>query len=248
MLPWLIAIPLAYLAGSIPFGVLIARAKGVDIRAHGSGNTGATNVGRVLGFRFFLLCFVLDMLKGLVPTLAAGLGAGVVGQRDIAQTDAWLWLAVMAGAVLGHMFSPFLGFKGGKGVATGLGALLGVFPILTLAAASAAIVWGLTFAIWRYVSLASIAAAIALPVATTAALWDRLTGDAPLGAVPFLSVTLLLAALVVVRHRSNIRRLLAGEEHRVGAPRPNPEPGPESGPEPGPEPGRESGPDADATA
>ncbi|MFI4897926.1 MAG: glycerol-3-phosphate 1-O-acyltransferase PlsY [Phycisphaerales bacterium JB059] len=226
MLPWLIAIPLAYLAGAIPFGVLIARAKGVDITKHGSKNTGATNVGRVLGFRFFLLCFLLDMLKGLVPTLAAGLGAGVVGQRDIAQTDAWLWLAVMASAVLGHMFSPFLSFKGGKGVATGLGALLGVFPILTLAAAAAAIVWGLTFAIWRYVSLASIAAAIALPIATAAALFARLTSDAPLAALPFLSVTLALAALVVFRHRTNVGRLLRGEEHRIGAPRPTPEDSP----------------------
>lgn len=218
MLHWLLAIPLAYLAGAVPFGVLIARAKGVDITKHGSGNPGATNVGRVLGFRFFLLCFSLDMLKGLAPTLAAGLVAGVVGTRDIAAPDAWLWLGVMAATVLGHMFSPFLKFKGGKGVATGLGALLGVFPILTLAAASAAIIWGLTFAIWRYVSLASVAAAIALPIATTLALWDTLTGDAPLGALPFLSVTLLLGALVVFRHRSNIRRLLQGTEHRIGAP------------------------------
>ena len=222
MLPWLIAIPLAYLAGAVPFGVLIARAKGIDIRAHGSGNPGATNVGRVLGFRFFLLCFSLDMLKGLVPTLAAGLAAGVVGSRDIAPTDAWLWLGVMAATVLGHMFSPFLSFKGGKGVATGLGALLGVFPILTLAAASAAIVWGLAFAIWRYVSLASVAAAIALPIATTLALWDTLKGDAPLAALPFLSVTLLLGALVVFRHRSNIRRLIEGTEHKIGAPKPPP--------------------------
>lgn len=218
MLPWLIAIPLAYFAGAIPFGVLIARAKGVDIRAHGSGNTGATNVGRVLGFRFFLLCFSLDMLKGLVPTLAAGLAAGVVGARDIAPTDAWLWLAVMAATVLGHMFSPFLRFKGGKGVATGLGALLGVFPILTLAAGCAAIVWGLTFAIWRYVSLASIAAAIALPIATALTLWPQLTGDTPLHALPFLGVTLILGALVVFRHRANICRLLHGEEHKIGAP------------------------------
>lgn len=223
MLPWLIAIPIAYLAGSIPFGVLIARAKGVDITKHGSKNTGATNVGRVLGFRFFLLCFLLDMLKGLAPALLAGLSAGVLGQREIAAADAWLWLAVMASAVLGHMFSPFLKFKGGKGVATGLGALLGVFPILTLAAAAAAIVWGLTFALWRYVSLASIAAAIALPIVVTLALRDQLTGDAPLRALPFLSVTLLLAALVVFRHRANVGRLLRGEEHRIGAPRPAPD-------------------------
>ncbi len=222
MLPFLLSIPLAYLAGSIPFGVLIARAKGIDIRAQGSGNPGATNVGRVLGFRFFLLCFSLDMLKGLIPTLAAGLIAGVAGQRDIAQADAWLWVAVMSAAVLGHMFSPFLGFKGGKGVATGLGALLGVFPILSLAAGASAIVWGLTFAIWRYVSLASIAAALALPLAVTLALWDVLTGARPADALPFLSVSLLLAALVLIRHRSNARRLLAGEEHKIGSPKADP--------------------------
>ncbi len=215
MLPWLAFIPAAYLVGAIPFGVLIARAKGVDIRQHGSKNTGATNVGRVLGFRFFLLCFALDMLKGLAPTLGAGLVMGVAGARDVEPTDAWLWLAVAAAAVLGHMFSPFLAFKGGKGVATGLGALMGVFPVLTLAAGAAALVWALVFALSRIVSLASIAAAAALPLAAAGVLLTR-EGASPAAAAPFLAVSAALALLVVVRHRANIRRLLRGEEPRVG--------------------------------
>ncbi|MEZ6242723.1 MAG: glycerol-3-phosphate 1-O-acyltransferase PlsY [Phycisphaerales bacterium] len=215
MLPLLLFIPLAYLVGAVPFGVLIARAKGVDIRAHGSGNTGATNVGRVLGFRYFLLCFLLDMGKGLAPTLAAGLTAHAAGRWDVAPTDAWLWLAVAAASVLGHMFSPFLGFKGGKGVATGLGALLAVFPILTLAALAAALVWGLVFALRRIVSLASIAAAIALPIATGVVVGAREAFTWP-AAAPFLTVSSALALLVILRHRANIARLLAGEERPMG--------------------------------
>ncbi len=219
MLPWLIAILLAYLVGAVPFGVLIARAKGIDIRTQGSKNTGATNVGRVLGFRYFILCFVLDLTKGLAPTLGAGLYAGVAGNWTIDPTQAWLWLAVAAAAVLGHMFSPFLAFKGGKGVATGLGALLGVFPVLTIAALAAALVWGAVFAIRRIVSLASIAAALALPIAAGIVLATR-EGMTPAAAAPFVTVSAALGILVVVRHKANIRRLLAGQERRVGRPSP----------------------------
>jgi acyl-phosphate glycerol 3-phosphate acyltransferase len=132
---WLSLLILSFLSGSIPFGLLIARARGVDIRRHGSGNIGATNVWRVLGRGPGLLCFALDVLKGLAPTLGAAWTTGLLGPRalpgPIDARSAWLWLVVMALAILGHMFSPWVGFRGGKGVATGLGALLGVWPFLT---------------------------------------------------------------------------------------------------------------------
>jgi acyl phosphate:glycerol-3-phosphate acyltransferase len=117
---WPIAMAIAFLAGSIPFGLLIAQAKGLDIRKHGSGNIGATNVARVLGMKLGLLCFGLDVLKGLGPTLGAGLAMGVVGTLEVPAIDAWWWLGVMSAAIFGHMFSPWIGFRGGKGVATGL--------------------------------------------------------------------------------------------------------------------------------
>ncbi len=134
---WAALLALAFLAGSIPFGLLIAKSKGVDIRAHGSGNIGATNVGRVLGKRFGFACFFLDALKGALPVVIAGLVVGLWGRplEGIASADAWLWLAVGMLALLGHMFSPWIGFKGGKGVATGFGAMVAMWTPLTLPAA-----------------------------------------------------------------------------------------------------------------
>lgn len=215
----LLFIPLAFLSGSVPFGLLIARARGVDIREHGSGNIGATNVGRVLGRRLGVLCFVLDVLKGLVPTLAAGLLAGVAGSRAVPADLAWAWLGVMAASILGHIFSPFLRFRGGKGVATGLGSLLAVFPLLTIPALVAAIAWGTTLKLTRYVSLSSIVAATVLPIATAILLLTFATDTPPL---PWISVTTLLCGLVVLRHRANIGRLLKGVEPKVGR-RPDPD-------------------------
>ncbi len=210
---WVIAIPVGFLIGSIPFGFLIARFKGVDIRQHGSGNIGATNVGRVLGRRLGALCFTLDVLKGLVPTLGVGLVVGVAGRFDVVGVDAWLWLGAMTAPVLGHMFSPWIGFKGGKGVATGLGSLIGVFPILTYPALGAVVVWIIATAIWRYVSLASCIAAVAIPslvVAEFAAL-GRMDS-----AVPFLAATGAIALLVIARHRPNLVRLIRGQERKIG--------------------------------
>src|SRR5262245_15787887 len=132
MLPLLILS--SALSGSIPFGLLIARARGIDIRKHGSGNIGATNVWRVLGPGPGLLCLALDIAKGLIPTLAAGFALHLIPARALEPRDAWAWLGVVAAAILGHIFTPFASFKGGKGVATGLGALLGVWPFLTLPA------------------------------------------------------------------------------------------------------------------
>jgi acyl phosphate:glycerol-3-phosphate acyltransferase len=214
---WPPSLLLAFLCGSIPFGLLIARSRGIDIRAHGSKNIGATNVGRVLGRKFGLLCFALDALKGFGPTFAAGRFMHAAGRADLPASEASWWLGVMAAAILGHMFSPWVGFKGGKGVATGLGAMLGVYPVLTIAGAGAFAVWLAAMALWRYVSLASCLAAGALPVLSWLAL--RATrGEAWMtpGAAPFFAFTGALAALVIYKHRSNIARLLAGTEPKLG--------------------------------
>jgi glycerol-3-phosphate acyltransferase PlsY len=219
-----IMIAIAFLSGSIPFGLLIGKAKGIDIRKHGSGNIGATNVGRVLGARYFFLCFALDFLKGFVPTFVTGLTLHNRAWADA--SSAWTWLGVMVAAVLGHVFSPWLGFKGGKGVATALGAMMGVFPIFTLPAIGAFILWLLTFATWRYISLASIVAGLSLPL-LVAADWKLM--DSPLfndmperqrvvhfsDGYPYLIVSILLATLVVWTHRANIKRLRSGTELRA---------------------------------
>lgn len=216
-MPWLLLIPLAFLCGSIPFGLLIARSRAIDIRTHGSGNIGATNVWRVLGRGPGLTCFILDVLKGFIPTLAAGLWTGLISMHTIAPRDAWLWVAVMAAAILGHMFTPFAGFKGGKGVATALGAMLGMYPYLTLPALALLAVWILAAAIWRYVSLASCIAAAALPALVYGFAWRAGDPTAP-GIIPFYLVTASIGALVIVRHRANIKRLLSGTENRIGRP------------------------------
>lgn len=225
-LGWLVG---AYLVGSIPFGLLIGRARGVDIRAAGSGNLGATNVGRVLGRGWGVTCFALDVAKGLVPVaLFGGLGhpaiATALGEAPAAtgaaQTGATAtavaalaWVSVAAAAVAGHVFPLYLGFRGGKGVATGLGVLLGVWPVLTLAGLAAAVLWLGLMLTKGYVSLASIAAAVALPVLTIAS--GAALGLRPSGITVYAAVTALLAALVLWRHRDNIARLRAGTEPRA---------------------------------
>ncbi|MEM9165651.1 MAG: glycerol-3-phosphate 1-O-acyltransferase PlsY [Planctomycetota bacterium] len=205
-----------YLVGAIPFGWIIAKAKGVDILRQGSGNIGATNVGRVLGRPFFYLCFACDVLKGLLPTLAFGLFTGVADSQARTAADLWWWLAAMVAPVMGHMFSPYLGFRGGKGVATGLGSMLGVFPILTLPAAVGLGVYLLTVKATRYVGVSSCLAAVSLP-ASTAGLW--LAGvPAWTAAWPAVVATALLAAVVVAKHRGNLSRTLRGTEPRAGDP------------------------------
>ena len=214
----------AYLVGSIPFGVLIGRAKGIDIRQHGSRNVGATNVGRVLGRRLGLVCFFLDLLKGAVPVLAAGVAGGVIGREPVdpglAPLAIWLWLAVATAAVTGHMASVFLGFDGGKGVATGFGAMLAMWPLLTFPALGALLVWYAVVRLTRYVSLASMLAAVSMPLWYSA--WslplagpDMFPSLARTG--PPLIATAALACLVVWRHRANIGRLRRGEEPKIGS-------------------------------
>lgn len=207
-------IPIAFLCGSVPFGLILAKRRGVDIRKHGSGNIGATNVWRVLGPRVGVPCFVLDVLKGLVPVLAAGLAAGLVGGAAIASRDAWLWMAVVVAAIAGHMFTPFAGFKGGKGVATGLGATLGAWPVLTVPALVALVAWIVAVKLWRMVSVASCLAALVLPAMVLG--WGLWRGRTLAELTPFAAVTGAMGLLVIWRHRSNLGRVWAGTERRIG--------------------------------
>lgn len=219
---WAVCAAGAFLAGSVPFGLLIARARGVDIREHGSKNIGATNVMRVLGRPLGALCLVLDALKGALPVLLAGAWAGALGVRALPLAAAWAWMGVAAAAILGHMFSPWVRFKGGKGVATGLGACLALWPAVGAAACAAVVVWVIVVRATRYVGVASCAAAAALPLAVAAAHAAGLAGDSPHPAsrlaqgAPFILATAALAATVVWKHRGNIARTLGGTEHRIG--------------------------------
>jgi glycerol-3-phosphate acyltransferase PlsY len=187
----------AFVLGSIPSGYLVARAKGVDIRQHGSGNIGATNVFRTLGKPLGILVFCLDGLKGFAAVWLAMRYGG---------ESAWPGILAAVAAIAGHNYTPWLGFKGGKGIATSAGVLVALMPWAVLAIA---LVWFAVFFATRYVSLASICAAAALPVAV-GGLWFYGCG----GSAPLLGFSALIAALAIWRHRSNIERLMAGTEHR----------------------------------
>lgn len=202
MLSIAIVAVVAYLAGSIPFGFLVARAKGIDIRTVGSRNIGATNVFRVLGRGPGVLTFLLDVLKGYVSAaLLPAAAAAIAGAPPCSPSHFRLLGGVFA--VLGHSWPVFLGFKGGKGVATSAGMLLGVAPGAVGLAFAA---WIAVFLVSRYVSVASIAAAAVLAALTWA---PRFRADALTS-----SLLSLLALAVIVRHRANIRRLLDGTESR----------------------------------
>ena len=212
---WLVLLvgPLAaYVIGSTPFGVIIARAHGIDLRAAGSGNVGATNVGRVVGRRWGYVCFVLDVAKGLVPTAVAGW----LLRRDGVPTtvDQLTWLAVALAAVAGHVLSFWLKFRGGKGVATSLGVVLGFWPYFTLPGLMALGLWIAVTLRWRYVSLGSIVAAGAFPILFVA---TALVVGWPLAEMLILAAfAVAVAGLIVYRHRGNIARLRAGTENAIG--------------------------------
>lgn len=211
---WLIWLIAAYLAGSIPFGLLIGLARGVDIRTQGSGNVGATNAGRVLGKKWGITCFILDVLKGMLPVLGFGLAAGLTASDTAGSAiDALRWIAIAVAAVVGHVFPVWLKFKGGKGVATGLGVLLGLWPVLTVPGLVAAVVWFAVIKASGYVSLASVLASISLPLLTliSGLAFGKSAGEIAV----YTSITALLGLLVVVRHRSNIRRLREGTESKA---------------------------------
>lgn len=193
---------LSYLLGAIPFGLLFAWAKGVDIRTVGSCNIGATNVFRSVSKTLGILTFILDALKGLAPALLFPKVVMWAGQGEPAL---WLGLLFGASAIIGHTWPVYIGFKGGKGVATSAGALIGIAPA---AAGIGLLTWALLFAATRYVSVASIAAALVVPVAG----WWRYRGQ---GVALPIALT-ALGLLIVWRHKKNIQRLVNGTEHRFG--------------------------------
>jgi len=198
MIGTILAIVLSYLLGSVPIGYIYGRARGVDLRKIGSGNIGATNVYRAFGKAPAIIIFWLDVAKGLVAVLIiARLGAG------------WQYAAIVCGlaAIAGHVTSPFMGFRGGKGVATAVGVFLGLAPVATAICLG---IWAALFASFRYVSLGSITGAIALPIL----IW--LLDRDGYRTSPVFYFALLVALLVVITHRSNIRRLINGTENRIG--------------------------------
>jgi len=189
------ALLLAYLMGAIPFGVVIGKLfYHVDVRQHGSGNVGTTNVFRVLGKKAGVAVLVCDMLKGFIPAFTAA--------YFLRETDPWLVIVIAAAPVVGHMYSVFLKGSGGKGVATGAGVVLALVP---LAFGVIAVVWVLLILITRYVSLASLVATLLVPVFVFA------LGD-PL---PYLIAAVLVTIVIFWAHRGNIKRLLSGNENRV---------------------------------
>jgi len=207
---FVILIIAAYLLGSIPFGLIIARAHGKDLRSIGSGNIGATNLSRALGRKWAYFCFFLDVAKGLIPTLVAA--SFTSSPPSVAELS--LALAAGCAAVLGHIFPIYIKFRGGKGVATSFGVALGFWPYYTICSFFAFGVWTITALIWRYISLASIAASVAFPLMLVlvivltpgwnfANLW------------PLLITAIAIPVIVIVRHRQNIKRLITGTESKV---------------------------------
>ncbi len=185
-------IAVAFLCGSVPFGFLVARARGVNIREVGSGNIGAANVARTIGRRLGALVLLLDAAKGALPVIAAGRVPG----------PAWLPCAAGFAAIVGHCFTPWLRFRGGKGVATTLGVFLAIDPP---AVGAAALVFALGYAATRIVAIGSLAAALALPLAVY--LLGRPAAELVLAAAAL--------ALVLALHRDNLARLRAGRENRL---------------------------------
>ena len=190
------AVVTCFLLGGIPAGLLIARAYGIaDIRLYGSGNIGASNVLRTIGIKPALLVWLVDITKGAVPTIAAGM---------LLPNEQWWYSASAFATVMGHCFSPYLGFRGGRGVATGLGIMIAVEWRAGLLAFA---LWIVLTAITRYISLSSVLAALSCtPLYLLLADWS----------IPLLLCVILMGLLITVRHVPNIRRLLAGEEHKIG--------------------------------
>jgi acyl phosphate:glycerol-3-phosphate acyltransferase len=191
---WLLA---SYFMGAIPTSYLLSRLfAGIDLRQHGSGNLGATNLYRVLGWKYAIPAAVVDIAKGVIPVL--------VFAPQVSHSQLFA-LACGVAAILGHVFSVFVGFKGGKGVATAAGVMLGLAP---LAVAVSAVVWALLVRLTGYVSVGSIVAAAVLPLAVF--LLEGSTSPALLG------IAAAIAAGVILLHRRNIQRLLKGTENRFG--------------------------------
>ncbi|MDF1714670.1 MAG: glycerol-3-phosphate 1-O-acyltransferase PlsY [Akkermansiaceae bacterium] len=226
---WLL-IPLGFLLGSAPFGLLLGKLKGVDIRDHGSGNIGSTNVFRTLGKKSGITCLILDLLKGFAPVLLAinlariedasflfsieflkSLTETVPASQQF-QVQSIHVLTALA-AILGHNYSPWIGFKGGKGIATSGGALLALMPAAVILLV---LIFIIVARITKYVSVGSIATGIALPLLTLYGSWYH--GKIADGTwnKPLLIFSIVAGALAIWKHRSNISRLRAGTENKIG--------------------------------
>ncbi len=208
---FIILIIVSYFVGAIPFAWIFARLHGKNLYNIGSGNIGANNLSRALGRRWGYFCFSLDVLKGMVPTLLATILAGP--DADVLQLTACI--AAGAAAILGHIFPVYLKFKGGKGVSTSFGAAVGLWPYYTICAAVAITIWLIVVLLSRYVSLASITAAISFPLCLAAIIifndsWqlNKLW--------PLLLAATAIAVMVIFRHQSNIKRIIAGTENKIG--------------------------------
>ena len=205
LIAWLVG---AYLIGGIPFGFIIGKARGVDVRTVGSKNIGATNVFRTVGKKWGLLAFACDVLKGLLPTLAAKFfGVEMLGFE-------WLPLAVGILTVVGHMLTPYITdekgrrFHGGKGVATAFGMLIGLVPLLV---ATAFGLFALLFACSNYISLGSCGAALFLAIAV----WFPILGTRGYHDLPQAVLVTLIALFIIWKHRANIGRLVHGNENKI---------------------------------
>jgi len=204
----------AYLIGAIPFGYLVARAKGVNIRAHGSGNIGATNVGRVLGRGWGVLVLALDAGKCFAVMLLARQAAARLGASHPDPAAMWLLFGAGASAVVGSIAPIYLGFRGGKAVAASVGMLLGVWPDLAIPALGCLAIWIGVVAATRYVSAGSLIAAAAHPLFVMAYLRANDRSLAP--SLPLLLLSGFVVAVIWVRHRANLGRLLSGTEKKIG--------------------------------
>jgi glycerol-3-phosphate acyltransferase PlsY len=201
ILPYFVFIAIAYLLGAIPFGFLISRARGIDIRTVGSGNIGATNVLRSVGKSWGILTLIMDALKGLIP---AAVFPGLAQQAFGIESTEVMSLTCGCAAIMGHNYPIYLKFKGGKGIATTAGALIGIAPLALIVGF---VTFAVTFGISRVVALGSIMAALLIPVAA----WFLYGSDGLL--IPI--VLTILGALAVWRHRANIGRILSGTENRI---------------------------------
>lgn len=199
---WILA---AYLVGGIPFGFLIGKMRGVDVRTVGSKNIGATNVFRTVGKKWGVLAFACDVLKGLIPTLLAKQWAL---DPELPPDGSWFPLVVGVMCVVGHMLTPYMKFRGGKGVATAFGMLLGLAPALV---GTAFALFAVVFALFHYISLGSISAAAFLMVAV----WFPILGTEGWRNLPQCVLVTLMAAFVIFKHRANIGRLISGTESKI---------------------------------
>lgn len=199
---WILA---AYLVGGIPFGFLIGKMRGVDVRTVGSKNIGATNVFRTVGKKWGVLAFACDVLKGLIPTLLAKQWAL---DPELPPDGSWFPLVVGVMCVVGHMLTPYMKFRGGKGVATAFGMLLGLAPALV---GTAFALFAVVFALSHYISLGSISAAAFLMVAV----WFPILGTEGWRNLPQCVLVTLMAAFVIFKHRANIGRLISGTEGKI---------------------------------